>query len=216
VSQALINSSNQGPLNVSQESFAKNISDRLAKKHFFFMNPDDMYPTLDIWGSKIDNKEGMKNMVNLWKSRAQKDPVAWEVMRLMDSTGEENPIYIAQPTLEIQDPETGKNLNLRLGDSDKFILASLSGRLSHMLISSLMNDPQYGELTDAERVELIKEQNSEGRRIARDIFKGMFMEDMQEGKIIIDDPKGGKYKRVDNPTKESATSRVEGIMSEAN
>jgi hypothetical protein len=155
-------------------------------------------------------------MANLWKSRTGKDPVAWEVMRLMDSTGEENPITIAQPTLEVVSPETGKSLNLTLNDSDRFILASLSGRFTKMLVSAVTNDPSYDSMTDAERVEVIKEQNKEAKRIARDIFKGMFLQDMEDGKISIEDEKSGKYKRTEAVDKTKAEGSVNEIMEGAN
>lgn len=214
LSQAIIGAENQGPLSISRESFAKNLSERVAKKHFFFMKPDDLYPTLDIWGNKIENKEGIKNMANLWKSRTQRDPQAWEVLRLMDSTGEENPIYIATPSIEI-DTEEGK-VKLNLQDSDKFLLASLSGRFTHMLVSAAMNDPQYSDLTDAERVVVIKDQNTEGRRIARDIFSGLFMNDIEDGKIKITDKKEGRYERVDKTTPEAQQSQSDEIINDAN
>lgn len=214
VSQAIIGSQNQGPLSVSRESFAKNLSERVAKKHFFFMSPDDLYPTLDIWGNKIENKEGIKNMANLWKSRTQRDPQAWEVIRLMDSTGEENPIYIATPSIEV-DTEEGK-VRLNLQDSDKFLLASLSGRFTHMLISAAMNDPQYTDLSDAERVVVIKDQNTEGRRIARDIFEGLFMNDIEDGKITITDKKKGSYERAEKSTPKAQQKQSDEIINNAN
>jgi hypothetical protein len=150
-----------------------------------------VYPIISMFGEPVDQTPKGENpymyhLFDITNNEHIQDPTALEVFNLWRKTGE---LAISVPTERVK----LDGVNYTLTEQDYTYLQMLAGKYKRFDIGYEMDQPAWKTMTDAERVELIDEINTDANKDAREHLLDMLYEGIDTGRIIVD-PEMGTYK----------------------
>lgn len=175
-------------------SLLGNIREKMAKRGFYFgvLSTDKLQPVLDIWGAPIPIKPS--DILDPSKLEVATDQEAIKVWNLMNETHADNPLTIPMNIIKLSADDNIDGIetdtNMKLDEADYLTLQALVGRFKKAYLRNEFADSAFDGLPNNEKLDIIKEANSDANLAGRKLFLDMFYKEIDDGNIVFDAQKG--------------------------